>query len=709
MRSIRCSSILDDAFFALEALELDNLKQQGIDFSNSDDDLETPATSSAKRPPSSASKEELRDDRVSMLSRSAPKSKRVIASAPRARKNFATRKFKFSPNRKAAVKYASDNTERKVFEIAPSDSLMEEAIELHNLEQQSIDFSNSDDDFQTPPTSPAKRPPASTRTELRDDRPSMLNCSAPKSKRVIASAPRSKKNSTTRKLNFSPIRKAAVKYASDNTELSSTDDDERKVFEIAPFDSLIEAPPPPRLSMVTPMSGRVKKKTSKRKPLKSESVFDSVEDSDSNSFSYSILRNSNKKARFSEKKKRKFKSILDDEDSDESFSSVDGNIPYSTLRYRKRKSALAKSNESQLNSSKIINLDGLDSPDRTEIEVKSSLYPLPVVTFSPSSGRTKSILRSSRSKRRSRKILESDEELEPEYRNSSVKKTDKNIITLDSTPSKVIVEPSEEARKILEESKGKPCAISGVEWNQESSIDDFSDSDAPRKRARVVDSPIVTNSAYGVQRHVSDLPNTDSTEPFIFVRSKSLKGHSTSEQRNEVIIIESGSEDGMKEREPIELVVSSVDDLDKIHDLQESEMIRPLPFRLEILCEADESMEDMVRRLGENVVMDKIVEAQNDGRAVIGAEILGISTQPILPSSTVQRLRSAVPFNRKRKRSTYDDEEGFTQEFTFNVRGKNNEKSGRSKEFYKRREKGSGWSIGSRTMLPHHQDRSIWR
>ena len=621
-----------------------------------------------------------------------------------------------------------------------------EALELDNLKQQGMDLSNSDDDFETPSTSPAKRPPSSGRKEeLRDDRVSMLSCSAPKSKRVIASAPRSKGNSATRKLNFSPIRKAAVKYASDNSELSATDDDERKVFEIAPSSSLMKVPPPPRLSMVTPISGRVGKKTSKRKLLKSNSVFNSVEDSDNNSYSYSTLRNSNKKPSFSGKKKHKFKSILDDEDSDESVSSVDDNVPLSTLRNRKWKSSLAKSNESLLNPSKIINLDGLDSPDRTEIEVKSSLYPLPVVTPSPSSSRTKSVQGSSRKKRRSRRILESDEELEPEYRNSSVKKTDKNIVMLDSTPSKVVVEPSEEARKILEESKGKPCTTSRIEWYQERSIDDFSDSDAPRKRARVDESPnnhrknitisgkvvspvrnradkpsnansncraitiegdrsspkksltsrfvspTVTNSACGVQRHVTNLLNTDSTEPFMFVRSKSPQRHSTSKQLNEVITIESESEDGMKEREPIELVVSSVDDLDKIHDLQESEMIRPLPFRLEILCEADESMEDMVRRLGENVVMDKIVEAQNDGRTVIGAEILGISTQPIVPSSTVQRLRSAVSFNKKRKRSTYDVEKALTGEYTFNYRGKNNEKSGNSKKVYKGRGKGSGW------------------
>ena len=54
--------------FTVQAIELDNLEQQCLEFSNRDDDSKTPRTSRAKSPPFLVSEEQLEDDRVSMLS-----------------------------------------------------------------------------------------------------------------------------------------------------------------------------------------------------------------------------------------------------------------------------------------------------------------------------------------------------------------------------------------------------------------------------------------------------------------------------------------------------------------------------------------------------------------------------------------------------------------------------------------------------------------
>ena len=55
-------------FFTVQAIEIDNLEQQCLEFSNRDHDSKTPRSSQAKPPPFSVREEQLQDYRVSMLS-----------------------------------------------------------------------------------------------------------------------------------------------------------------------------------------------------------------------------------------------------------------------------------------------------------------------------------------------------------------------------------------------------------------------------------------------------------------------------------------------------------------------------------------------------------------------------------------------------------------------------------------------------------------
>lgn len=96
----------------------------------------------------------------------------------------------------------------------------------------------------------------------------------------------------------------------------------------------------------------------------------------------------------------------------------------------------------------------------------------------------------------------------------------------------------------------------------------------------------------------------------------------------------------------------------------------PPPFRLEILCNEGETVMQMMQRVGEDFLMEKIVAAQNDGRTIIGGEALGISCAPP-PSSQarIERLRNSVHKPGKRKNS-YDAEKALAGEFSFGYRGK---------------------------------------
>lgn len=154
--------------------------------------------------------------------------------------------------------------------------------------------------------------------------------------------------------------------------------------------------------------------------------------------------------------------------------------------------------------------------------------------------------------------------------------------------------------------------------------------------------------------------------------------------KKDLIVIESDSDDDFEpSKVPSKESIDLDEDDDEGRDLSRyvpektsdegSNSNSPPAFRLEVLCIAGESVMQMMQRLGEDLVMERIIKAQNEGRTIIGGEALGISCAP--PPTTaasqahIERMRNAVNKPGKRKNS-YDAAKALAGDFSFGYRGK---------------------------------------
>lgn len=122
------------------------------------------------------------------------------------------------------------------------------------------------------------------------------------------------------------------------------------------------------------------------------------------------------------------------------------------------------------------------------------------------------------------------------------------------------------------------------------------------------------------------------------------------------------------ERE-IQLVASS-SDMDEVVDLVIDDDTPP-PFNLIVLCEGGESIEQMVQRLGEEAVMERVIEAQENGREILGGESLGITNRPS-SKNTFDKFRNTVVADQigREKSIKSVTEEALRGEYKFNYRGR---------------------------------------
>ncbi len=603
---------------------------------------------------------------------------------------------------------------------------------------------DDDDDFEPwfAPSSASKWRPSSA-SKLRSDRASMSKkSSAKKVQSSSGSASGSQRNAAAspsalkRTLNFADAKEAVV-AAGDNSELSGTDDDAESMQPLAGIAKAADQPRRkvrPRLSLasvVTPsVQGSAKKRARSFSARTYSSMFSDDEKNDSDNCDdvpFSILL----KKKHGGKAKTAFSKSA---------------TPQET-RKADRASRRRRQEDAEENSVSMIDLT---SPVRNSriaqnqaspgiIEVRSSLYPLPVITQSPmTQKRCSEISEDSRSRagrfvkrRRVRRIVDSDDDDDHHHHNTPAKSTSVAPVVYEPPPRPTPSQPSESVRKLVEENE----SAAGVEWYQERSIDDFSDSDSDGKKrvvrkAKHVPSPVPEVTERSVRRRiilsVNDSPQVAQKEkaskagkpafktpPRANNRRMANVENSIEKFRQNLVIIDSDSDD-LQERpkagnkEKIEYVPSSGEeeidltgpnsaenDFCGRNDAEVNE--GPPPFRLEILCEQGESVMQMMQRLGEDFVMEKIVEAQNDGRAIIGAEELGISSEPppTGSSSAVKRLRDAVSATNKKKRAnSYDPEKAFSGDYTFGYRGKGKEYPGRGKGKGKRKNSWRGRGRG---------------
>lgn len=663
-----------------------------------------------------------------------------------------------------------------------------EAMECDNMLRENIspvvlnlpDSDDDDDDFEQPsaPTSATKSRPSSTKrrqsaSQLRDDRASMTKQSGGKPHRRPLS--KQKLGSTAkRKLDFSSQPKASLKYCSDNSELSGTEEDEiYKPSQVSPRDAssssnddALESPKRrrPRLStisLITPSNrgdnprSSVARRIPARNPRRTPINFDMDDSSDN-----------------------------DDED-----------LPLSSLKRKRRARARSTTNSPNKKwkmSGNVEIVDLVGTPPRKTsrvnlssplgiVEVKSSLYPLPVVTPSPLPKKRQPAAGSSSLKRRRvRKILESDDEdsAKDERAQSRREILHQTPVICERPTPPVAPEPSKSARELMD--RAGDTGGTGMEWYQERCIDEFSDSDSasitkrtdPVKK-RKLSKPIPAPSSLNIFLGKGDSPNfvspkknsnlnkprklgsfaslgrsivlakNEATPPrprstknsskaagasfrqSVFVSrsnnqdtleqpskvqkpAKKRNARPSSSSGKDSIIIYSDDDDDLvfpvtkasSKPDSIQYVPSSEDDIlndnSNASNLASNESVDegPPPFRLEMLCEQGESIMDMIQRLGEDEVLDKIEDAQNDGRTVIGAEELGISSQPPKTSAEVNRLRDAVQATGKKKRAnSYDPEKAMNGEYTFNYRGKkseNNKPNSRRGKYGRKGRRGRG-------------------
>lgn len=98
---------------------------------------------------------------------------------------------------------------------------------------------------------------------------------------------------------------------------------------------------------------------------------------------------------------------------------------------------------------------------------------------------------------------------------------------------------------------------------------------------------------------------------------------------------------------------------------------KPPPFNLFILCKEGESIVEMRDRLGEDALMDKVMEAQNGHREIIGGEQLGLNGT--FNKTVFSRFSETVvgdQIGRERKAVSVT-EKALRGEYKFNYRGRN--------------------------------------
>lgn len=104
---------------------------------------------------------------------------------------------------------------------------------------------------------------------------------------------------------------------------------------------------------------------------------------------------------------------------------------------------------------------------------------------------------------------------------------------------------------------------------------------------------------------------------------------------------------------------------------------KPPPFNLIILCKPGESVKEMLERVGEEAIMEKVTEAQNEGREVLGGEELGMTqsfNQGVFGRFSRTVVADQIGQKRKVKNVT---EQALRGEYQFNYRGKGAEKRGK--------------------------------
>lgn len=115
----------------------------------------------------------------------------------------------------------------------------------------------------------------------------------------------------------------------------------------------------------------------------------------------------------------------------------------------------------------------------------------------------------------------------------------------------------------------------------------------------------------------------------------------------------------------------------------------PPPFHLAVLCEEGESVIDMMARLGEDKVMDRVIAEQEAGREIIGGSPLGIDDRASQKNTDDQnRLVQRMALGSKpRSASNAISARALNGDYSFTFRGKNKGSSKRTTAGTKRKSK----------------------
>lgn len=137
-----------------------------------------------------------------------------------------------------------------------------------------------------------------------------------------------------------------------------------------------------------------------------------------------------------------------------------------------------------------------------------------------------------------------------------------------------------------------------------------------------------------------------------------------------------------EDESPIDLVAESdsplnVDEIRNLSSVPGSDEVLPVddgkppPFNLLVLCNRGESVKQMKERLGEEVLMDRVIEAQQAGREIIGGEEVGLTSS--FNRNVFNRFSREIvgdQLGRERKAKVVT-EQALRGEYQFNYRGRN--------------------------------------
>lgn len=115
---------------------------------------------------------------------------------------------------------------------------------------------------------------------------------------------------------------------------------------------------------------------------------------------------------------------------------------------------------------------------------------------------------------------------------------------------------------------------------------------------------------------------------------------------------------------------SSLGEEDNAKDVITIEDDKPPPFNLLILCNPGESVKQMAERLGEEEIMDRVTEAQCEGREIVGGEELGLGES--FNTGVFNQFSETVvaeQIGRERKVNNVT-EQALRGEYKFNYRGR---------------------------------------